>query len=205
MHPRCIRSFRKRHDNGSVIARRLRALRAVRCAQRPRAVEAGMLECRGTTASFIVGSVTELRCVFRPAGGGPRSPTAPPSAVSASISAARKRRRGVGACSRRPARSGRATWPATTAASPPAPRSASALGANALVGGSNNTFALQPVSVQGQTGLSVAAGVAGLELRPAADRVDRLRTPPRASAAAFYFSDRCGLRRRLRTVPSLRT
>jgi hypothetical protein len=39
------------------------------------------------------------------------------------------------------------------------------VGANALVGGSNNTFALQPVSVQGQTGLSVAAGVAGLELR----------------------------------------
>ena len=41
------------------------------------------------------------------------------------------------------------------------------VGANALVGGSNNTIALQPVSVQGQTGLSVAAGVAGLDLRPA--------------------------------------
>jgi hypothetical protein len=40
------------------------------------------------------------------------------------------------------------------------------VGANALVGGSGNTFALQPLSVQGQTGLSVAAGVAGLELRP---------------------------------------
>jgi hypothetical protein len=40
------------------------------------------------------------------------------------------------------------------------------VGANALVGGSNNTIALQPLSVQGQTGLSVAAGVAGLELRP---------------------------------------
>ena len=39
------------------------------------------------------------------------------------------------------------------------------VGANALVGGSNNTIALQPLSVQGQTGLSVAAGVAGLELR----------------------------------------
>jgi hypothetical protein len=39
------------------------------------------------------------------------------------------------------------------------------VGANALIGGSNNTIALQPVSVQGQTGLSVAAGVAGLELR----------------------------------------
>jgi len=39
------------------------------------------------------------------------------------------------------------------------------LGANAMVGGSNNTFALQPVSGQAQTGLNVAAGVTGLELR----------------------------------------
>jgi hypothetical protein len=41
------------------------------------------------------------------------------------------------------------------------------LGANVLVGGSNRTITLQPVSVQGQTGLNVAAGVAGLTLRPA--------------------------------------
>jgi Protein of unknown function (DUF992) len=41
------------------------------------------------------------------------------------------------------------------------------LGANVLVGGSNRTVALQPVSVQGQAGLNVAAGVAELTLRPA--------------------------------------
>ncbi|MEP7031318.1 MAG: DUF992 domain-containing protein [Pseudolabrys sp.] len=41
------------------------------------------------------------------------------------------------------------------------------LGANVLVGGSNRTVALQPVSVQGQAGLNVAVGVAGLELHPA--------------------------------------
>lgn len=40
------------------------------------------------------------------------------------------------------------------------------LGANALIGGSANSYALQPLSVQGQTGLSVAAGVQSLELRP---------------------------------------
>src|SRR5262249_6907938 len=40
-------------------------------------------------------------------------------------------------------------------------------GANVLVGGSNRTVTLQPVSVQGQTGLNVAAGVANLELHPA--------------------------------------
>jgi hypothetical protein len=41
------------------------------------------------------------------------------------------------------------------------------LGANVLVGGSSRTVALQPLSVQGQAGLNVAAGVAELRLRPA--------------------------------------
>ncbi|TCT03186.1 DUF992 domain-containing protein [Aquabacter spiritensis] len=39
------------------------------------------------------------------------------------------------------------------------------VGANALVGGSNNTIALQPVSVQGETGINLALGVADLTLR----------------------------------------
>ncbi len=41
------------------------------------------------------------------------------------------------------------------------------VGANVLVGGSNRTVTLQPISVQGQAGLNLAVGVAGLELRPA--------------------------------------
>jgi hypothetical protein len=41
------------------------------------------------------------------------------------------------------------------------------IGANVLVGGSDRTIALQPLSVQGQAGLNVAAGVAELTLRPA--------------------------------------
>jgi hypothetical protein len=40
------------------------------------------------------------------------------------------------------------------------------LGANALVGGSNRSVALQPFSVQGQLGLNVAAGIGQLELHP---------------------------------------
>lgn len=39
-------------------------------------------------------------------------------------------------------------------------------GANALVGGSSRTIALQPVSVQAQLGLNAAIGVAELRLRP---------------------------------------
>jgi hypothetical protein len=39
------------------------------------------------------------------------------------------------------------------------------VGANVLIGGSNRTVELQPVSLQGQTGLNLAAGVGDIELR----------------------------------------
>ncbi len=39
------------------------------------------------------------------------------------------------------------------------------VGANALIGGSRRSVVLQPLSVQAQTGLNIAAGVAGLSLR----------------------------------------
>jgi len=39
------------------------------------------------------------------------------------------------------------------------------LGANVLVGGFKKTINLQPVSIQGQTGLNVAVGIASLNLR----------------------------------------
>jgi hypothetical protein len=41
------------------------------------------------------------------------------------------------------------------------------LGANLLVGGSERTVTLQPASIQGQTGLNLAVGVTGIDLRPA--------------------------------------
>lgn len=40
------------------------------------------------------------------------------------------------------------------------------LGANALIGGSNREISLQPLSVQMQTGLDIAAGVSSITLRP---------------------------------------
>jgi hypothetical protein len=42
---------------------------------------------------------------------------------------------------------------------------AAGLGANVLVGGSNRTVALQPLSVSGQVGLNLAVGVGDLHLR----------------------------------------
>jgi hypothetical protein len=41
------------------------------------------------------------------------------------------------------------------------------VGANALFGGSGNHVSLQPLSVEGSTGLNVAAGVAGINLKSA--------------------------------------
>jgi hypothetical protein len=37
-------------------------------------------------------------------------------------------------------------------------------GANVLIGGFNKSFTLQPVSIEGNTGLNVAGGIAGLSL-----------------------------------------
>lgn len=41
------------------------------------------------------------------------------------------------------------------------------VGANALIGGSGNSIALQPLSVEANRGLNVAAGVAAMTLTPA--------------------------------------
>ena len=44
---------------------------------------------------------------------------------------------------------------------------AAGLGANVLVGGSNRTVALQPLSVSGDVGVNLALGIGDLSLRPA--------------------------------------
>lgn len=45
------------------------------------------------------------------------------------------------------------------------------IGANVLVGGGNGGVTLQPISVQGQTGLNVAAGIGSLNIEPVAAAV----------------------------------
>src|SRR5882724_10981942 len=130
-------------------------------------VEVGFLECRGQSMAFVVGSITKLECLFRPSVGGR------PQAYYGTI-----RRAGLDigwndstvvkwAVYAPTDRLG-----ATVLAGGYAGGSASVtvgygVGANALFGGSNSTISLQPLSVQGQTGLSAAAGVAALELVPA--------------------------------------
>jgi hypothetical protein len=129
-------------------------------------VQAGMLECAGTTTSFIVGSVTEMRCTFRPSGGGAMPYVATIRRVGVDV--ALPANVGMAWAVFAPSRNvGPGELSGTYGGASASATAVVGVGANALVGGSNNTIALQPVSLQGQTGLGVAAGVAGMDLRPA--------------------------------------
>jgi hypothetical protein len=127
-------------------------------------VQVGLLECGGSTASFIVGSVTNLNCSFRPSSGAPGEPYQA-TMRRAGLDIGINQRVAVAWAVFAPSRLGPGALAGTYVGAAASATVGVGVGANALVGGSNNTIALQPVSVQGQTGLSVAAGVAGLELR----------------------------------------
>jgi Protein of unknown function (DUF992) len=133
-------------------------------AQQPmQRVQVGVLECRGgSSVGFIVGSVTNLGCVLRVNG-------APDDSYVATI---RKVGLDIGIT-----QESALAWAVYAPVGPGdlsgnyagAQGSASigvGLGGNVLVGGSANSIALQPLSVQGQVGLNLALGVEGLELRP---------------------------------------
>lgn len=131
-------------------------------------LQVGVLECHATgTTTFVVGSTARLNCVFHPTPG-----TGPDQSYVATV-----RRMGldIGVTERSviswlvlaPSRGG---GPYDLAGNYAGVSAGATVGlgvaANALVGGSNSSIALQPLSVQGQTGLNVAAGIAHLELRP---------------------------------------
>jgi hypothetical protein len=129
-------------------------------------VKVGVLECRGgASVGFIVGSVTHLGCVFHMNG-------MPEDRYVATI-----RKVGVDLGITEESALAWAVYAPVTRLGPGdlsgdyagAQGSASVgigLGGNVLVGGSANSIALQPLSIQGQVGLNVAAGLAALELRP---------------------------------------
>jgi uncharacterized protein DUF992 len=127
-------------------------------------VEIGTLECRGSTTSFVIGSVTDLNCGYRPVGGGPVEPyraTMRRAGVDIGFNQQIVVVWGVWAPSR-----GQPRWDLSGnyAGAQASATVGVGVGANALIGGSGNTIALQPLSGQAQTGLSAAAGVASLEL-----------------------------------------
>ena len=126
----------------------------------------GLLECRGASQQYIVGSMTHLQCLFRPSYGGRPQP------YLGSI-----RRVGVDLGFNQ---STHLAW-SVFAPGPPGPGGLSGvyygpsanatigvgLGANVLWGGSDRTVALQPVSGQSQIGLGVVGGVSAMELQAA--------------------------------------
>jgi hypothetical protein len=127
--------------------------------------QAGVLECRGgESISFVVGSVTNLNCIYRPDFGPAQQyrATLRRAGIDIGVTAvsgliwrviAPTNVIGLGDLS---GNYGGATAGAAVGIG---------AGANVLYGGSNNSVALQPLSVEGQAGLNVFAGVAGLELR----------------------------------------
>lgn len=128
-------------------------------------LQVGVLECRGgESISFVVGSVTELSCVYRPDMGPPQAyrATVHRAGIDIGVTAVSGLIWGVLAPTRE---IGLGDISGNYAGFTAGAAVGVGLGANALVGGSNNSIALQPLSVEGQAGLNVFAGVAGLELR----------------------------------------
>jgi len=128
-------------------------------------VAAGVLQCRaGPSTSFIVGSIRDFDCIFQPVDG-------PPQRYGATI-----QRVGVDLGWSADAVLVWNVFAPTIVVGPGALAGGYGgvsaggavvvgVGANALAGGLNNSFALQPVSVEGQTGLNAFAGISSLELR----------------------------------------
>jgi hypothetical protein len=135
-------------------------------AQQPARVQVGVLECRGgASVGFIVGSVTNLGCVLRIDGLPEDRYVATIRKVGLDIGITEETALawGVFAPTKR-------LGPGDLSGNYAGAQGSAAIGVgaggNVLVGGSNNSIALQPLSLQGEVGLSVAAGLESLELRP---------------------------------------
>jgi hypothetical protein len=129
-------------------------------------VRVGVLECRGgASVGFIVGSVMNLGCVLH-ADGLPEDryiATIRKVGLDLGITEETALAWGVYAPV---ARIGQGDLSGTYAGADGSATLGVGVGGNVLVGGSNNSIALQPLSLQGQVGVNVAAGLESLELRP---------------------------------------
>ncbi len=129
-------------------------------------VQVGVLECRGgASVGFIVGSVTHLGCVLR-VDGMPEDryvATIQKIGLDLGITSETALAWGVYAPV---AQLGPGDLSGNYAGAQGSASLGIGAGGNALVGGSSNSIALQPLSVQGVVGVNIAAGVESLELRP---------------------------------------
>ena len=137
------------------------------CAQQPMPrVQVGVLECRGgASVGFIVGSVTNLGCVLRIDGLPEDRYIATIRKVGLDLGITQESALAWGVFAP-VARLGPGDLAGNYAGAQGSAAVGVGAGGNVLVGGSDNSIALQPLSVQGQVGLNVAAGLESLELRP---------------------------------------
>ena len=150
---------------GAAMATLVASFAAAHAQQPMQRVQVGILECRGgSSVGFIVGSVTNLGCVLRAEGFEDRYvATIRKVGLDLGITQESALAWGVFAPV---ARLGPGDLAGNYAGAQGSAAIGVGAGGNVLVGGSNNSIALQPLSLQGQVGLSIAAGLESLELRP---------------------------------------
>jgi hypothetical protein len=139
------------------------AAAAVPADAQPRRVQVGTLACSISAGiGLVVASQRNVSCNFQPDGGPPEAYTGTMTRIGVDVgfTSGGAMVWGVFADTNRYAGMLTGTYAGATAEA----TVAAGLGANVLVGGSNHSVALQPLSVQGQVGLNVAAGVGALEL-----------------------------------------
>ena len=138
----------------------------IACANAAPPVRAGILQCQGgQNVGFVVGSVTSLECVFRSEGRRPEPYIAKVQRIGLDLGVTEQTQLSW-AVSAPNTRLGRGELAGSYGGVGANASIGIGGGGNFLVGGPANAYALQPVSLQGQTGLNVAAGIAGLELQP---------------------------------------
>ena len=136
-------------------------------AQQPmQPVQVGILECRGgASIGFVIGSVTNLGCVLRAEGMPEDRYVATVRKVGIDLGITQESALAWGVFAP-VARLGPGDLSGNYVGAQGSASVGLGLGGNVLVGGSANSIALQPLGVQGQVGLNVAAGLESLELRP---------------------------------------
>jgi hypothetical protein len=129
-------------------------------------VRAGILQCQGgQNVGLVVGSVTSLECVFQSEGRRPEPYVATIHRLGVDLGITQQTRLSW-AVNAPTSRLGRGDLTGNYGGVGANASVGVGGGGNFLVGGPQNSYALQPISVQGQTGLNVAAGIADLELTP---------------------------------------
>ena len=129
-------------------------------------VQIGVLECRGgASVGFIVGSVTHLGCVLRAEGRPEDRYVATLRKVGLDIGLTEETSLAWGVYAP-VVQLGFGDLSGDYVGADGSATLGVGVGGNVLVGGSNNSIALQPLSLQGQVGLDIAAGLESLQLRP---------------------------------------